>query len=75
MQKGKPPRRSRMISSRIIATACGAVLLIIDSAMGTQVSNRVITWGENTPEWNCVLRFGGLKSWCANPLSSCADYT
>jgi hypothetical protein len=74
MQKGKPARRSRMISSRIIATACGAILLMINSAMGTQVSNKVITWGENTPEWNRVLHLGGLRIGCSDPPSGCAEY-
>ena len=74
MQKGKPARRSRMTSSRIIATACGAVLLLINSAMGTQVSNKVITRGENTPEWNRVLHLGGLRIGCSDPPSSCSEY-
>jgi hypothetical protein len=74
MQKGKPPHRSRMISSRVLATASGVVLLIITSAMGVQVSNNVITWGENTPEWNRVLHLGGLRLGCSDPPSGCADY-
>jgi hypothetical protein len=74
MQNGKRAHRSRMISSQIIATACGAVLLIMNSAMGTQVSNKVITWGENTPEWNRVLHVGGLRLGCSDPPSGCADY-
>jgi hypothetical protein len=63
-----------MISSRIIATACGAVLLILNSAMGTQVSNKVITWGENTPDWNRVLHLGSLRIGCSDAPSSCVDY-
>ena len=74
MQKAKPPHRSRMISARIIATACGAVLLIMNSAMGAQVSNKVVTWGENTPEWNRVLHLGALRLGCSDPPSGCADY-
>ena len=74
MQKAKPAHHCRMISARIIATACGAVLLIMNSAMGTQVSNKVITWGENTPEWNHVLHLGGLRLGCSDPPSGCADY-
>ena len=74
MRKGKSTRRSRMISSRIIATACGAVLLIMNSAMGTQLSSKVITWGENTPEWNRVLHLGGLRTGCSDAPSGCADY-
>lgn len=74
MQKGKPAHRSQMISSRIIATACGAALLIINSAMGSQLSNKVITWGENTPEWNRILHLGGLRLGCSDAPPSCADY-
>ena len=74
MQKVTPAHRSRMISSQIIATACGAVLLIINSAMGTQVSNKIITWGENTPEWNRALHPGGVRLGCSSAPSGCADY-
>jgi hypothetical protein len=74
MQKGTPAHRSRLIRSRIIATACGAVLLIINSAMGAQISNKVITWGGNTPEWNRILHLGALRLGCSDPPSSCADY-
>jgi hypothetical protein len=42
--------------------------------MGTQVSNKVITWGENTPEWNRVLHLGGLRIGCSDAPSGCADY-
>lgn len=73
MQKGKLARRSRMINSRIFAAACGAVLLVVTSAMGTQVSSKVITWGENTPEWNRVLHLGAVRLGCSDPPSSCAE--
>jgi hypothetical protein len=72
MQKGKPARRSRMIDLRIIAAACGAVLLIINSAMATPVYSKVITWGENTAEWNRVLHLGAVRIGCSDPPSSCA---
>ncbi len=74
MQKAKSAHRSRMISSRIVATACGAVLLILNSALGAQVSNKVITWGENTPEWNRILHLGAVRIGCSDPPSSCLSY-
>jgi hypothetical protein len=39
-----------------------------------QVSNKVITWGENTPEWNRALHLGALRLGCSDPPSSCAGY-
>jgi hypothetical protein len=73
MPKGKPARRSRMISSRIISTASGAVVLIISSVMGAQVSSKVIRWGETTPEWNRVLHPGGARVGCRDAPSGYAD--
>ncbi len=63
-----------MIRSRIIATACAAVLLVISSAIGGSVSNKIITWGENTPEWNRILHLGALRIGCSDAPQSCADY-
>jgi hypothetical protein len=63
-----------MISLRVVATACGVVLLIMTSAMAARVSNKVITWGENTPEWNHALHLGALRLGCSDPPSGCADY-
>jgi hypothetical protein len=74
MQKGKPAHRSRMISSRIVATACGALVLILTSAMGTQKLNKVITWGGNTPDWNRALHLGGLRLGCSDAPGQCVDY-
>ena len=74
MQKGTPGRRSPMISARIIVTACGALLLILTSAMGTQVSNKVITWGENSPEWDRALHLGAVRLGCSGVPNSCAGY-
>ena len=73
MPKGTLERRSRMISSRLVLTACGALLLILSSAMGSQVSNKVITWGENTSEWNRVLHLGGVRLGCSDAPESCAE--
>ncbi len=42
--------------------------------MGIQISNKVITWGENTPEWNRILHLGALRLGCSDPPASCADY-
>jgi hypothetical protein len=74
MQKATLTHRSRMISSRIIATACGVVLLIMNSSIAGQVSNKVITWGENTPDWNRALHLGGLRMGCSGAPTGCADY-
>jgi hypothetical protein len=43
--------------------------------MGGQVSNKVITWGGNTPVWNRALHLGALRLGCSDPPSSCADYS
>jgi hypothetical protein len=74
MQKGIPAHRSRMISSRIVATTCGALLLILTSAMGAQHLNKVITWGGNSPEWNRALHLGGLRLGCSDAPTQCVDY-
>ena len=73
-RKKKSVPRLRTISSVIIATACGALLLIVTTAMGTQISNRVITWGGNTPDWNRTLHLGGLRLGCSDPPASCVNY-
>ena len=74
MQRGNPAHRSRTISSQIVATVSGAILLIMSPVMGVQVSNKVIAWGENTPEWNRVLRTGALREGCSDPPGGCAEY-
>jgi hypothetical protein len=42
--------------------------------MGAQVSNRVITWGPNTPDWNRSLHLGGFRLGCSDPPAQCVDY-
>lgn len=74
MRKEKPVRRSPMISWRVISTALGAVLLIMTSGWSGPISNNVITWGENTPEWNRALHLGALRLGCSDPPAGCADY-
>src|SRR4029077_3270298 len=74
MQRGNPAHRLRTISSQIVATVSGAILLIMSPVMGAQVSNKVITWGENPPEWNRVLRLGALREGCSDPPAGCAEY-
>lgn len=63
-----------MINSRMIAAACGAMLLMMSTAVGGAISNRMITWGENTAEWNRLLHLGALRLGCSDPPASCADY-
>ena len=74
MQREKPARRSQMINARIVAGTCGALLLILSSAMGNQASNRVITWGPNTPEWNRALHLGALRLGCSDAPPQCISY-
>jgi hypothetical protein len=62
-----------MIRFRTIAAACGAFLLLLISAMGSQMSHKVITWGENTPEWNHILHLGALRIGCSDAPARCAD--
>ena len=47
---------------------------MMSSAIGGQVPNKIITWGENAPEWNRILHLGALRVGCSDPPSSCADY-
>ncbi len=75
MQRGKRVPAFRMTSSRMIAAACAAVLLIVPSVMGGPGSDKVITWGGNTPEWNRALHLGALRLGCSDPPSSCAGYS
>jgi len=74
MQREKPARQFQMISARIVAATCGALFLILTSAMGNQQSNRVITWGPNTPEWNRVLHLGALRLGCSDAPAQCVSY-
>lgn len=74
MRNEKRARRSPMISWRAISTALGAVLLILTAAWSGPVSSNVITWGENTPEWNRALHLGALRLGCSDPPAGCADY-
>jgi len=74
MQKAKPARRSRMINARVAVTICGALLVILTSAMSAQVPNRVITWGPNTADWNRALHLGGLRLGCSDAPAGCVDY-
>jgi hypothetical protein len=62
-----------MIRSRTIAAACGSFFFLIGSAMGGPVSSKVITWGENTPEWNRALHLGATRFGCSDAPSSCAS--
>jgi len=50
--------------------------LILSSAVGTRTEpvNRIITWGENSPEWNRALHLGGVRIGCSDAPASCADY-
>jgi hypothetical protein len=73
MQKRTPTYRPRMISSRIVIAACGALLLILNYATGAQISNKVITWGGNTPDWNRALHLGGLRLGCSDAPAQCVD--
>lgn len=72
--RGTSALHCRMISSRIVVTACGALLLTITSAIGTQISNKVITWGGNTQDWNHILHLGAIRLGCSDPPTSCAGY-
>jgi hypothetical protein len=65
---------SSMTSPRNIAMACAAILVVIGSALGGPVSNKIITWGENSSEWNRILHLGALRAGCSDPPASCADY-
>jgi hypothetical protein len=49
--------------------------LILSSAVGTRTEsvNRIITWGENSPEWNRALHLGGVRIGCSDAPASCAD--
>src|SRR5229473_6755352 len=62
-----------MISSRAIAAACGSVLLLMTSALALPFPNKVISWGESSPEWNRTLHLGALRLGCSDAPSSCAD--
>lgn len=62
-----------MISSRAIAAACGAVLLLMTSALALPFPNKVISWGESSPEWNRTLHLGALRMGCSDAPTSCAD--
>lgn len=74
MQKEKRGPGFRMISSRIIAVAGAAVLMVGQAAMGGPGSKNIITWGDNTPEWNRALHLGALRVGCSGAPSSCAGY-
>src|SRR5579871_4825843 len=75
MQREKRVHGFRMTSSPCIAAACAAIFLFGQSLIGGPVSNRIITWGENTPEWNRALHLGALRLGCSDPPSSCAGYS
>ena len=74
MPKEKPAPHSPMISLRAIVTTSGALLLIMTSAISGPVSGNVITWGENSQEWNRALHLGALRLGCSDPPAGCADY-
>jgi hypothetical protein len=63
-----------MTSFQTLAAAFAALLLIVPAVMGGPASNKVITWGGNTPEWNRALHLGALRLGCSDPPSSCAGY-
>jgi len=73
-RRRKSAFHSRTISSLIVVTACGGLLLIMTTAMGTQTLNKVITWGGNTADWNRALHLGGLRLGCSDPPSGCVNY-
>jgi hypothetical protein len=73
MQNANPATCSRMTSSRILATACGALLLIVTYAIGGQSVNRTITWGGNTSDWNRALHLGAVRLGCSDAPARCVD--
>jgi len=50
--------------------------LILSFAAGTRTESvsRIITWGENSPEWNRALRLGGVRLGCSDAPSSSVDF-
>jgi len=46
----------------------------MSTAIGGQVPNKIITWGENSSEWNRILHLGALRVGCSDAPPSCADY-
>ena len=74
MQRGKLAPQFRMISARIAAISFAALLLILASARGAQIPNKVITWGANAPEWNRILHLGGMRMGCSSAPAGCVDY-
>jgi hypothetical protein len=63
-----------MTKAQILASACLAVILIVQAAMGGQASGKIITWGGNTTDWNRTLHLGAVRLGCSDPPASCADY-
>jgi len=51
-----------------------AIVILFQAAMAESISNKVITWGGNSPEWNRALHLGALRLGCSDPPASCADY-
>jgi hypothetical protein len=43
------------------------------SAVASPFPNKVISWGENSPEWNRTLHLGAVRLGCSDPPSSCAE--
>jgi len=62
-----------MTNIRCMAAACAATLLLASSLLAAPAGNRVITWGENTPEWNRILHIGAVRLGCSDAPASCAD--
>lgn len=50
--------------------------MILRCAVGTRTEsvNRVITWGENSPEWNRALHLGGVRIGCSDAPASCVEH-
>jgi len=47
---------------------------MVSYAIAGPAPNNIITWGENSPEWNRILHLGALRVGCSDPPASCADY-
>lgn len=63
-----------MIKPHLVGAGCLTILLMLHAAMGSQSPNRVITWGENTSDWNQALNLGALRLGCSGAPASCVGY-
>jgi hypothetical protein len=51
-----------------------ALVVLLLSALPAKAGGVIITWGENSPEWNQKLHRAGMRMGCSNSPSSCANY-